>query len=121
MIVTSFGLFSVILRPFFAYLRGLKNDRRSMSGPPLKITYGLVELLYKLYMQYIYIYIYIYITYIIIYIYITYILLYIHSLLYMQYIYIEREPWSENFLSYLLVKLDVIQEIETTQWTILQL
>ena len=119
MIVTSFGLFSVILRPFFAYLRGLKNDRRSMSGPPLKITYGLVELLYKLYMQYIYIYIYhIYYN---IYIYITYILLYIHSLLYMQYIYREREPWSENFLSYLLVKLDVIQETETTQWTILQL
>ena len=121
MIVTSFGLFSVILRPFFAYLRGLKNDRRSMSGPPLKITYGLVELLYKLYMQYIYIYIYIYHIYYNIYIYITYILLYIHSLLYMQYIYREREPWSENFLSYLLVKLDVIQEIETTQWTILQL
>ena len=39
----------------------------------------------------------------------------------MQYIYREREPCSENFLSYLLVKLDVIQEIETTQWTILQL
>ena len=121
MIVTSFGLFSVILRPFFAYLRGLKNDRRSMSGPPLKITYGLVELLYKLYMQYIYIYIYI--TYIIIYIYILHIYCYIYTLCYICniYIYIEREPWSENFLSYLLVKLDVIQEIETTQWTILQL
>ena len=86
MIVTSFGLFSVILRPFFAYLRGLKNDRRSMSGPPLKITYGLVELLYKLYMQYIYIYIYhIYYN---IYIYIYYIYIVIYTLFVIYAIYI---------------------------------